>query len=586
MRNWVWLAVISLAAACLAIFATTPPSPLPQDAPDAAFSASRAMVDIERVASAPHPTGSEKHAEVRAYLVERMTALGMEVSTQEAPLPERSAQRLAKWHELAGSPMADDAPAPSLVNITGILRGSDPSLPAVMLMSHYDTVVGSPGAADDTAGVAVSLEVIRALKAAGPLRRDVVVLMTDAEELGLNGARYFFGEDPRRESIGTVINMEARGSGGRTGLFETSEQNGEAVRVFADSVSRPSGTSLSVIIYRLLPNNTDLTPALDGDYASYNFAFIGRPGLYHSPDATPANLDQGSIQDMGAQVLSLSAALADAETLPGRSPDLSFFDVFGLATLAFAPGLGWLFLLAGLAGYVAAIVLPGRGKPDVKALLRGAGRGGALMVLVVLATWLLKLIAGLGSGELAYYDGLAAIPRLEWVALLASAAAAAVVLRAGSGKACDWAGFALVPFAIGIGLQIGLPSAAYIVTVPLMLAGLGALVFVTGGKAGKAVAAVTAVLVLAYNIGLAHQVMQGIGADVPMAVSLPVTLAAMALLPFWPAWPARRVWQASAALLIVAAAIALWVRLDPVADTVAVYAQAEGWKDKGAEAGE
>ncbi|MFX9054231.1 M20/M25/M40 family metallo-hydrolase, partial [Acinetobacter baumannii] len=77
-------------------------------------------------------------------------------------------------------------------NIIGVLQGTDPSLPAIALMAHSDSVPGSPGAADDAAGVSAVLEVVRALKAAGPHRRDVVVIITDGEEAGLLGARAFF----------------------------------------------------------------------------------------------------------------------------------------------------------------------------------------------------------------------------------------------------------------------------------------------------------------------------------------------------------------------------------------------------------
>lgn len=579
MRAALAISVIILAAIALAIFGTTTPSPISSNAPDSDFSSARAMDHVRVIAAAPHPTGSAANAEVRAYIQRELQALGMEVSTQTAALSDEVTERLASLHERGGSAeMAAVTRAADLrlVNITAILRGTDPSLPAILLMSHHDTVVGSPGASDDTTGVAVSLETIRALKATGPLKRDVIVLATDAEELGLHGARYFFTEDPLRNRVGAVINMEARGGGGRTGLFETSEMNGEAVRVFADNVDNPVGTSLSVLIYRLLPNNTDLTPALAGDYAAYNFAFIGRPGQYHSPIATPDNLDEGSVQDMGAQVLDLTRALADADTLPQPSPDLAFFDAFGLTTFAFAPWLGWLFLALGVAGYIAAVA----GRFEARTLLRGAGRAAALLLLVALATWLLNSISGPGSGELAYYDRLAAIPRLEWVALLGSLAVAITVLRAGGGGESTWAGFALVPLILGIGLQSTLPAAAYVVTIPVMLAGVGAVLMARARTIGTVIAAVLAALVVGYNISLAHQVMQGIGPGMPMAVALPVVLAAMVLLPFWPTFRGRTVMTVAAGLMLLAAAIALWVRLDPVADTVAVYAVPADSKSK------
>ena len=39
----------------------------------------------------------------------------------------------------------------SAINLIGVLPGKDRSQPAVMLMAHYDTVVGSPGAVSPSA---------------------------------------------------------------------------------------------------------------------------------------------------------------------------------------------------------------------------------------------------------------------------------------------------------------------------------------------------------------------------------------------------------------------------------------------------
>ncbi|RDC59867.1 Vacuolar membrane protease [Alteripontixanthobacter maritimus] len=574
MRNFIWLAGILVAAMVLAIFATTPPAPIGSDAPETEFSAGRAMEDIRVVAAAPRPTGSAANARALDYLSARMEALGMDVSTQEQPLPDRAAGGLLQNLDVVGEPRPTGDL--TMTNLTGILRGTDPSLPAIMLMSHHDTVVASPGASDDTTGVAVSLEVVRALRAAGPQRRDVVVLMTDAEELGLNGARYFFEEDPLRSRIGAIINMEARGAGGRTSLFQTSAQNGEAVQLFADSVSRPAGTSLSVLVYLLLPNNTDLTPALTGDYTAYNFAFIGRPGLYHSPMATPENLDQGSVQDMGAQVLALTAALADTAELPGKAPDVAFFDVFGLFTLVFAPWWGWLFLVVGVAGIASA----SSASFDVRQFFAGAWRAAGLLLLLVFTMWVLNMLTGPGSGEFAYYDRLAAIPRMEWMALMGSLAAVVMVLRNADKGPSGFAGFALVPAALGLGLQAMYPSAAYVVTIPIMFAGIAVAAIQFGRSAGRIVAAVLAAVVVGYNISLAHQIMQGVGPDLPMAVVLPVLMAVMLLIQFWPKLPGRTTWLMAGGLLLAAVAIALWIRFDAPAETVANYAVSEDSKSK------
>ena len=69
----------------LAVWTTQVPRPRPLDAPAAAFSAARAMTDIEQIARAPHPVGSPEHARVRAYLIARMTQLGLSPQEQTGP---------------------------------------------------------------------------------------------------------------------------------------------------------------------------------------------------------------------------------------------------------------------------------------------------------------------------------------------------------------------------------------------------------------------------------------------------------------------------------------------------------------------
>ena len=552
MRKGMGFIGVLAAALLLAIFATTPPQPRGMDAPASDFAAARAMVDVTNFAREPHAAGTPADARVRAELARRMTELGMTVSTSQGTVSERGTTVRNRW-------TGQNDPPQTLTNVIGVLPGKDRALPAVLLMSHHDTVWGSPGAADDTASVAASLEVVRAITTQGQPARDLIVLITDGEELGLEGAKLFYASDPLRLHVGAVINMEARGGGGRTTLFQTSHQNGAAVALYADAVRRPGASSLAAFVYSVLPNNTDLTPVLQGDYVAYNFAFIGRPGLYHSPKATTERLDQGSLQDMGGQVLDLTRALLAGPSLPAKAADAVFFDLFGLLTVIYPVWLGWVMLVLALAGYA---VIVRRG--GTAGLGTGAARMTGLLVLGgVLLFALNKLSLGLAPHN--YYDRLAAIPLLEVMAALAAAATLLLTLGSWKPSPSAVAGAALPLAVLGLATQALAPTAAYVLTVPLLL--VAASLVAPWPWLRNAVA----VLVTGYMIGLGHQLMQGVGPTMPMAAMLPLSLAALALLPVWiepPPKPARR---AAIGLLIVAAAVALWVQLDPPADTRAVY---------------
>ncbi len=194
--------------------------------PRTLFSAERAMQDVRVIAQRPHPIGSADAARVRDFIVGRLQSLGLQTNVQ------REEAFFDGWRL---SPVLG-----SVENVVGVLPGRSPNLPAVVIMSHYDTVPNSPGAGDDSAGVAAALELAANLRASGQLERTVIFLFTDGEEVGLLGASAFFESDPLSHSVGVVLNMEARGTSGRAVMFETSDLAGGFVRLWGANATHAS----------------------------------------------------------------------------------------------------------------------------------------------------------------------------------------------------------------------------------------------------------------------------------------------------------------------------------------------------------
>lgn len=564
MRNWWPLAVAIAGAILLAVIGTTPPGPVAPGAPANVFSAGRAMETVRAIGHTPHPAGSAEHERIRGYLAERLKGLGFAVREQPAPLTATGRKSVDKQ---GGKTM----PSPRIVNIVATYPGSDPALPAVLLMAHYDSVFGSPAAADDGAGVASVLEAARAILSQGKPRRTLMVLLTDGEELGLDGAHGFFTSDPDRTKVGVVINTEARGGGGRTSMFETGDENGAMMRLFARSVHRPVASSLSVFIYKNLPNDTDMTESKAVGLPGFNFAFIGRPQLYHSPAATPQALDQGALQDMGRQVLDLARGLLDAPQLPGKAPDLVFFDAFGLALVSYPAWLGWVLLAIAAAGYGVAA----RGRAKAGAAGRGLVSVLLLGALAAVLLWGGNWLSGYGP-HVNYYDRLAAIPRLTAQAL-ALCLAAWVLVTAWTGARKDdtvpgfTLGAALPLLALAAFAQAKAPTAAYPLTVPLLLGGIAAAATRIGRPAGSLVGILAGMLGIGYMLTLGFLLMEAVGPVMPFVAALPLVLAAILAWPLVRITNVRKAMIAGAGLLAIACVLALWVRLDPLAPTVAVY---------------
>jgi Peptidase family M28 len=283
-RRWpAWLALLAaVAVAWFAIQAQQPPTPLPADALAVLFAAGRAQKHVEAIARAPHPMGSPESQRVRETLIRRLSEIGLDAKLQ---LPKQQ-----------------EPPFPQ--NVVARLNGHGPrGKKALMLCAHYDSVPEGPGASDDAAGVAVVLETLRALKAGPPLDRDVIALLTDGEEIGCLGARVFADEHPWASDVGIVLNFDARGNSGPSIMFETSDGNGWLIGKYAQAVQQPLATSLSMDIYKFMPNYSDLTVFKRAGMGGLNFAFGAGLAYYHTPDDIPENLDQRTLQHQGDNAL-------------------------------------------------------------------------------------------------------------------------------------------------------------------------------------------------------------------------------------------------------------------------------------------
>jgi len=566
MKNWTAFLIALVIAAILAFSFVRPPAPVGVDYDLSDFSSGRAMQDVRIIAAEPHPTGTAENAKVREYLKDRLSQLGLTVEEHKSQISGRPLKRLNRWS-------GQNKTSQDIFNITGILPGSDRTQPALLLMAHHDTVWDSPGASDDTIGMAVTLEILRAIKDE-PRERDLIVLFTDAEELGLAGAVHFFDHNPLKDRIGAIINFEARGGGGTANLFQLSAGNGAAAKLFGRSVREPSASSLAAYIYSILPNDTDLTPALKKDYIAYNIAIIERAGLYHSPLIDADALDERSVQHMGVQGIDLTRALLSAEMLPTKTSDATFFDLFGFAFIAYAPFWGWNFLIIGLLGYILSV----RGNIDRKAIGQGAARMLGFILLGGMVLFVLNglsknagLYEGLNRG-VSYYDRLAAIPKLEIVAALACLAGFLYLFSKQEFNANQRFGAALPIIILGFAGQAYAPTATYIISVPVLLTGIGAFaVSRWPGLLGKAVAIITGALIAGYMLGLGHMILQGVGPDMLSVAILPAALGIMALLNLYPGLDSKTGKIAGGVSLALALCFALWIRFDALAVTVPTY---------------
>jgi Peptidase family M28 len=440
-RNWL-IGAAAVVVWLLCYYGQYRPAALGPDAAPTKFSAARADQTLARLLGPerPHPAGSAENAAIHDRLMAALRRLKVKTDTLST---------MSCYSEIRANAL-------TCARVTDLIGEVAPGEgPAIILMAHMDSVAAGPGAGDDGSGVATILESIRAWKAAGlASRHPVLALFTDGEENAMLGASAFLADPGWRARVGVVINLEARGSQGRSFLFQTSAGDAALIDLYARAVPHLATSSLYPEIYKILPNDTDLTPFLKAGFTGYNFAFLGKAADYHTPLDLRRNLDPQTLQQHGEAALGLLKALSQRDFAALKSGDAIYFDILGV----WLPRLpkNWALPLALSAFAVIALAgwLTRKGAQTWRRRLIAAAAPPALLLGVVAAGFLLHTIAGLLSGE---PDPSFAHPWALRLALsLGVWAVALAATRLGSGVTQAWlwiSGFGVIAAALLPGLS-------------------------------------------------------------------------------------------------------------------------------------
>ena len=301
------------------------------------FSALRVSDDLRVIAKTPHSIQHPKERKVLAnYLRERLHQLGGETQIIE--------------YDTIPSKIGGKFSYANIYSVFPPLKDSAPDESYILLVAHYDSrfrqIVGkdtvfSYGAADDGYGLGVIMELVSgALKYRDEWNQGVKVLFTDAEEHNLDGMRAAYKYNKEIfENVNFAVNIEARGVKGPALLFETSGGNEKLMELYSHA-QRPQGLSLTTVVYKLLPNNTDFTIIKD-TIPGLNFSVIDDLHHYHTDKDNYSNISLKSIQHYGDQLQPVvyeyltNGKYAASDALAGESDMIFFsFPVFGMLTFS------------------------------------------------------------------------------------------------------------------------------------------------------------------------------------------------------------------------------------------------------------
>lgn len=280
------------------------------------FFIENAAKHISSISKHPHYVGANQHRVVQNYIIKQLQNMGLEVRIQKTDITDSGQRKFIQ-----------------VENIFTVIKGSNPNRKSLVVMSHYDSVpFDSLGTGDAATGVAIILEAIRGYLDTKVLpENDIVILFTDAEEIGLMGAKAFVKKNKLSKNIGAVLNFEARGTAGSSYMFlETNSGNHNLLQSFIKAdIKIPNSNSMAYSIYKMLPNDTDLTVFReDANILGFNFAFIDNHFNYHTILDNPENLSLDSLAHHAGYLIPLLRKLSqDDLSLLNSDVDDVYFQI-------------------------------------------------------------------------------------------------------------------------------------------------------------------------------------------------------------------------------------------------------------------
>jgi hypothetical protein len=269
----------------------------------------RAIHLVERLAAAPRPSDSDAAYAAVATIEGELARIG--VSAEESAIGEVDLPAIT----ILGTTLRVERHV-ATTNPDVLVRFGPPGK-ALLVMAHYDTVQGSPGAVDNAAAVGLLVELARVLYDHPPAQ-PVMLAFTANEEGGLVGAEAL--AERRGGEIEFAIALDMIGGSGRLALNGASKLIGDAeMEWLADAADR-AGIAVSAplphrVISRWWPQaeRSDHGAFTRRGIRAVHFYNRGQDGewidlAYHSPRDVIARVDRASVDAAGRLLRTLVLA--------------------------------------------------------------------------------------------------------------------------------------------------------------------------------------------------------------------------------------------------------------------------------------
>lgn len=197
---------------------------------------------------------------------------------------------------------------------------------ALLINSHYDSEIGSPGAGDAGCMIAVMIETFRVIALdEKPLDHTVIFLLNGSEENGLLASHGFITSHKWAKDVKAVINLDSAGNGGREILFQSGPNHPWLMKYYRKSVPYPFASTIAEELFqnKFIPSDTDFRIFRDyGKIPGLDLAHSYNGYVYHTEYDRFNILTRGTYQLTGTNILALTKSLANAPELD--DPKVSF----------------------------------------------------------------------------------------------------------------------------------------------------------------------------------------------------------------------------------------------------------------------
>ncbi|XP_044738212.1 endoplasmic reticulum metallopeptidase 1-like isoform X2 [Chrysoperla carnea] len=215
---------------------------------------------------------------------------------------------------------------------------------SLLLNSHFDSVPTSPGATDAGISITTMLEVLRVLSSSSQtLQHNVIFLFNGAEENPLQASHGFITQHKWAPEVRAFINMEGVGGGGKEVVFQAGPGHPWMLRYYSSVAPHPRAQVVAEELFQsnVIPSDTDFRIFRDfGHVPGVDVAFVKRGYVYHTKYDNFENVENGSYQHIGDNILALTRAIANSDELKDPqqhdSGHLVFYDFFGLTLIIYS----------------------------------------------------------------------------------------------------------------------------------------------------------------------------------------------------------------------------------------------------------